>query len=242
MRIIQAANYDELSARAAEILVAQVLLKPKSVLGLATGSTPVGAYQKMAEVCRAGRVSFSECHTVNLDEYVGLGPGDEQSYHTFMWENLFSHIDIPAEHTNLPDGKNLDAAAECARYDKVIADFGAIDIQILGIGHNGHIAFNEPADYFAAGTHHVELDESTIEANRRFFSSREEVPKSAYSMGLAPILHAKRVLLMVSGEAKADVLYKSLTGPITPQVPASILQLHSDLIVIADEAAAGKLA
>ena len=237
MRIIPVFDYDEMSVRTAELLVAQVALKPDSVLGLATGSTPVGTYQRMAEANRAGRVSFAECRTVNLDEYVGLGPEDGQSYHTFMWENLFSHIDVKPEHTNLPNGKNLDAAAECTRYDSLISSLGPIDLQILGIGHNGHIAFNEPSDHFVANTHMVELDEKTIEANQRFFERREDVPTTAYTMGVGPILHARRVLLLVSGEAKAEILCRSLTGPITPEVPASILQLHKDLIVIADEAA-----
>jgi len=154
-----------------------------------------------------------------------------------MWENLFSHIDIKPENTNLPDGKNLDAVAECARYDALIAALGSIDLQILGIGHNGHIAFNEPSDHFVAGTHMVELDAQTIEANQRFFERREDVPTTAYTMGMAPILQARQVLLLVSGEAKAEILRRSLTGPITPEVPASILQLHPNLVVIADDAA-----
>ena len=237
MRIIPAVNYNEMSVRAAELLVGQVALKPDAVLGLATGSTPVGAYQRMAEAYRAGRVSFADCRTVNLDEYVGLGPGDAQSYHTFMWENLFHHIDVRPEHTNLPNGKNRDAAAECARYDSLLSALGPIDLQVLGIGHNGHIAFNEPSDHFVADTHMVELNEQTIEANQRFFERREDVPTTAYTMGVGPILHARRVLLLVSGEAKAEILSRSLTGPITPEVPASILQLHPDLIVIADDAA-----
>ena len=237
MRIIGVSDYNEMSTRAAELLVAQVTLKPDSVLGLATGSTPVGAYERMAEAYRAGRVSFAQCRSVNLDEYVGLGPGDAASYHEFMWENLFHHIDILPAHTNLPNGKCLDAAAECARYDQVLASLGPIDLQILGLGHNGHIAFNEPGDHFVPNTHMVELDEQTIEANQRFFARREDVPVTAYTMGLGPILHARRVLLLVSGEAKAEILHRSLTGPITPMVPASILQLHQNLIVIADDAA-----
>jgi len=237
MRLIPVSNYDEMSARGADILVAQLVLKPDSLLGLATGSTPVGMYEKVIAAHRAGHVSFAQCRTVNLDEYVGVGAGDPASYHTFMWDKLFSHVDILPENIHLPCGKNLDAAAECARYDQLLAELGAIDIQVLGVGHNGHIAFNEPADHFACGTHMVALDESTIEANQRFFSSRDEVPKHAYTMGLSPIMNAKCALFLVSGAAKAEILHQSLTGPITPYVPASILQLHPNLIVIADDGA-----
>ena len=237
MKIIPVSDYAALSTKAADLIIAQIKSKPDSVLGLATGSTPLGTYQSLIKAYETGALSFAACTSVNLDEYAGLGASDAQSYHAFMWENLFSHIDIPAERTHLPNGKNPDAAAECARYDEVLARFSPIDIQILGIGHNGHIAFNEPAAHFTAHTHKVTLDEATISANQRFFNSRDEVPTAAYTMGLAPILHAKTVLLLVSGKDKADILKASLTGPITPQVPASILQLHANLIVIADEAA-----
>jgi len=242
MRLIPVRDYEEMSTRAAEILVAQVVLKPDSVLGLATGSTPVGAYARMADAYRADRVNFSACRSINLDEYVGVGADDPCSYRYFMGDKLFSHIDILPTNTHLPDGTNRDAAAECARYDQLIADLGPIDLQVLGMGHNGHIAFNEPADHFVAGTHLVELDEQTIEANQRFFNSREEVPKTAYTMGVGAILQARCVLLLVSGEAKADILHQSLTGPITPQVPASILQLHPNLVVIADATAMSRFA
>ena len=237
MKIITVSNYDEMSARAAELLVAQVIVKPDSVLGLATGSTPVGTYRSMAEACSAGQVSFSRCRSVNLDEYVGLGPENEASYRYFMEDNLFRHIDIPPENTHLPDGKSQDPAAECVRYDQLLASLAPIDLQVLGLGHNGHIAFNEPDDHFIAGTHIVDLDEATIEANQRFFSSRDEVPKQALTMGMRPILNARHVLFLISGEAKADILHRSLTGPITPAVPASILQLHTNVTLIADKAA-----
>ena len=237
MQIIPVSNYDEMSTQAAELLVDQVVSKPQSLLGLATGSTPIGTYDAMIAAYRAGRVSFAACQSVNLDEYLGLDHTDAQSYVTFMRENLFDHIDMKRENQHIPNGKNLDDAAECARYDKLLAKLGFTDVQILGLGHNGHIAFNEPADHFVPGTHKVDLDESTIDANQRFFDSRDDVPRAAYSMGLAPIMQASCVLLLVSGEAKADILYRSLTGPITPQVPASILQLHRNLIVIADDGA-----
>jgi len=237
MKIIPVSNYDEMSARAAEILVEQAISKPQSLFGLATGSTPIGTYNGMIAAYRAGRVSFAGCKSVNLDEYVGLDHTDEQSYVTFMRENLFNHIDMKPENIHIPNGKNLDNAAECARYDQLLADLGPIDVQVLGIGHNGHIAFNEPADHFSPGTHKVDLDEVTIDANQRFFDCREDVPRAAYSMGLAPIMQASCALLLVTGEAKAEILCRSLTGPITPQVPASILQLHQNLILIADDAA-----
>jgi len=235
MRLIPASNYDEMSTYAATILVEQVSAYPESVLGLATGSTPIGTYSGMIKAYREGRVSFAACQSVNLDEYVGLDQTDEQSYKTFMQEQLFAHIDMKPEHIHIPNGKNLDTDAECVRYDQLLAELGPIDIQVLGIGHNGHIGFNEPAEHFVPGTHKVDLDDSTIDANQRFFNSRDDVPRAAYTMGMAPIMQASCVLLLVSGEAKAEILHRSLTGPITPQVPASILQLHHNLIVIADK-------
>lgn len=237
MNKIAVKDYAELSGIACEILLEQVRQKPNCVLGLATGSTPLGAYQGLVAAYRAGKISFAQCKSINLDEYAGLAPENPASYHYFMWEHLFSQIDISPENTHLPDGKNPDAQTVCAQYDKLVADLGPIDLQILGIGTNGHIAFNEPADHFVAGTHLVGLDEATIEANARFFDHRDDVPKQAYTLGMGGILNARRVLLLVSGAAKADALHQSLTGPITPQVPASILQLHNHLTIIADEAA-----
>ena len=241
MRILSAKDYAEMSAKAGRFIIAQVILKPDSVLGLATGSTPVGAYQFMAEKYREGKVSFAACQTINLDEYQGLSPEDEASYRYFMEDKLFRHIDIAAENTYLPNGKASDPAAECANYDKLIADIGPIDLQLLGIGHNGHIAFNEPGEAFVPGTHLVDLDQSTIDANKRFFESEADVPRRAFTMGLGSILNARRILLLVSGKEKADILRDSLIGPITPKVPASILQFHPDLTVIADEAALSAL-
>lgn len=237
MKLIPVSNYEEMSKKAGQILVAQLTLKSNSVLGLATGSTPVGAYQFMAEKYRTGEVSFAACKTLNLDEYAGLSPDDKASYRHFMQENLFNHIDIAPENTHLPDGKNPNPTEECARYDALIQTLGPIDLQVLGLGHNGHIAFNEPGDAFVPHTHLVTLDQSTIDANKRFFENEADVPRTAFTMGLGSILGARCILLLVSGGAKAAILRDSLKGPITPRVPASILQLHPNLIVIADDAA-----
>lgn len=234
MNIHYAETYEKMSRDAANILAAQVLLKPDAVLGLATGSTPIGLYRALAEDCRERGVSFAECRTVNLDEYCGLAPDHPQSYARFMREHLFSKIDIREENTHLPDGRNSDAEAECSRYDRLIESLGGIDVQLLGIGHNGHIGFNEPSDCFPAGTNRVKLSERTIQANARFFASADEVPKYAYTMGLRAILQARRILLVVSGQEKAEILARALFGPVTPQVPASILQLVPALDVCAD--------
>ena len=202
MRLIRAKDYAELSARAADIIAAQIILKPDCVLGLATGSSPVGTYQELIRKYEAGALDFSRVHTVNLDEYEGLDPKHEQSYARFMRENLFDHVNIPPESTNVPSGLSTDAgAAECARYDALIASFGGIDLQLLGLGPNGHIGFNEPDDHFPLGTHRVALTESTIQANKRFFEREEDVPRFAYTLGVRDIMQAKRVLMVVNGEA-----------------------------------------
>ncbi|MCL2588227.1 MAG: glucosamine-6-phosphate deaminase [Oscillospiraceae bacterium] len=240
MNIITVSNYDEMSARAAEILLAQVATKPDTLLGLATGGTPEGMYALLAEAYRAGKVSFAACKSVNLDEYVGLGPDDAASYRYFMNDKFFNHIDIKPENTHVPDGKNPNPKAACAAYDKLLADMGRIDFQILGTGHNGHIAFNEPGDHFVADTQVVDLDEMTIDANQRYFNSRDEVPRQAISMGMRPLMNSKKALMLVSGEGKAEALYRAVTGPITPVLPASILQLHRNLTIIADQAAMSK--
>ncbi len=237
MKIYRAKDYDGMSRQAANILSAHVILKPECVLGFATGSTPVGMYSQLIEWNRKGDVDFSKVHTVNLDEYLGLAPTHDQSYRYFMQKNLFDHINVKPENTNLPDGLASDPAAECVRYDKVIADLGGVDVQVLGMGHNGHIGFNEPADAFTKGTQVMELTERTIEANARFFASRDEVPRKALTMGIQTIMLARHILLVVSGEDKAEILKAALTGPITPKVPASILQLHPDVVLVADEAA-----
>ncbi len=238
MRIYKTSDYQEMSRKAANIISAQIILKPDSVLGLATGSTPIGIYRQLIEWHNKGDLDFHEIKTVNLDEYKGLSPENIQSYHYFMMHNLFKHININIENTFLPDGLKQDSEAECNRFDQVIEQLGGIDLQLLGLGHNGHIGFNEPGEAFEKGTHCVELTKSTIEANSRLFAPGELVPSHAYTMGIQTIMLAKKILLVVSGEDKAEILLKALTGPVTPAVPASILQLHSELVVVADQKAA----
>ena len=237
MRIIRTKDYQEMSRAAANLISAQIILKPNCVLGLATGSSPVGAYKQLIEWYKKGDVDFSQVRTVNLDEYVGLKKDHDQSYAYFMRDNLFNHVNIDLANTNIPDGMNPDGAAECARYDKVIQDLGGIDLQLLGLGVNGHIGFNEPADYFSCGTQQIELTQSTRDANKRFFASIDEVPTHARTMGVRDILRAKRVVMVASGENKAEAVKAAFFGPITPKMPASILQYHSDFTLVADEAA-----
>ena len=241
MRIIKAKDYDDLSRKAANIISAQVLLKPDCVLGLATGSTPIGTYKQLIEWYEKGDLDFSAAKSVNLDEYRGLTKDNDQSYYYFMYNNLFKHININMENTNVPDGTEPDSEKECSRYENVIEAYGGVDLQLLGLGHNGHIGFNEPDKDFPRTTHCVDLTQSTIEANKRFFASVDDVPKQAYTMGIGTIMKARKILLVVSGADKAQILHDVLCGPVTPEVPASILQLHSDLIVVADEAAMAKL-
>ena len=237
MKIIRAKDYEEMSRKAAGVIAAQVIMKPDCVLGLATGSSPIGTYQQLIERYEMGDLDFSEVKTANLDEYRGLTPDNDQSYRYFMRTNLFDHINIRPENLNIPDGSNPDAAAECARYDARIEELGGIDLQLLGMGHNGHIGFNEPADVFVKGTNCVDLQESTIEANKRFFASIDDVPRQAYTMGIGTIMNARKILVVVSGADKAEIVRKAFFGPITPWVPASVLQLHPDVTVVADEAA-----
>lgn len=241
MKIYKVRDYNELSRKAANIISAQVILKPDSVLGLATGSTPVGTYKQLVEWYHKGDVDFSQVTSINLDEYKGLDGSHDQSYRYFMNTNLFDHVNICKEHTHVPNGLAEDSALECSRYDELLASFGGADLQLLGIGNNGHIGFNEPAASFEKGTHLVELTESTRTTNARFFSSLDEVPTHAYTMGIGGIMSAKKVLLLANGKSKAQALRAALYGPITPQVPASILQLHRDVIVIADEEAMSEL-
>ena len=237
MRLIRAKNYQDASRKVANIISAQVILKPDCVLGLATGSSPVGAYKQMIEWCNKGDVDFSQTKTVNLDEYVGLAADHDQSYSYFMHQNFFDHINIDPANTNLPNGLELDAAKECARYDKVIANLGGVDLQLLGIGANGHIGFNEPADQFSVGTNRVDLTASTISANSRFFENESMVPRQAYTMGMLAIMQAKRIVMIATGSNKAQAVYDAFCGPVTPQMPASILQLHPDFVLVADEEA-----
>lgn len=237
MRVIKTANYEMMSLVAADIIISQVLVEPDSVLGLATGSTPLGIYGILASRCAGKSLDFKAVRTVNLDEYVGLPADHEQSYARFMRENLFDKINIDLSNTHLPNGMAQDLEAECAGYDALIKELGGIDLQLLGIGHNGHIGFNEPGDIFPAGTHREELTQSTQQANSRLFDSIDDVPTHALTMGIGDIMRAKRILVAVNGEGKAQAVKDMLTGPITPQMPASILQLHPDCILVADEAA-----
>jgi glucosamine-6-phosphate deaminase len=241
MRIISAKNFEELGKLAANVIASQITLKPDSVLGLATGSSPLSTYQELVRKYEAGELDFSQVKSVNLDEYLGLDASNPQSYRYFMNENLFDHVNIDPENTNVPCGTNQNEQEECARYDGVIRSLGGIDLQLLGLGPNGHIGFNEPADYFTAGTHKVKLTEATIQANKRLFEREEDVPRFAYTMGVRDIVQAKRVLMVVNGAGKADILKEAFFGKVTPKVPASILQLHPDFILVADEEALSKL-
>ena len=237
MKIIKTADYNEMSRKAANLIGAQVIMKPNCILGLATGSSPIGTYKELIKRCEEGDLDFSQVKSVNLDEYKGLPRDNDQSYYYFMNHNLFDHINIDKANTHVPNGMEPDAAKECANYEELIKSLGGVDLQLLGLGHNGHIGFNEPAEEFDKVTHCVDLQESTIEANKRFFASEDDVPKQAYTMGIKNIMQAKKILLIAGGEEKAEALKNSLYGPITPSVPASILQLHNDVTVIADEAA-----
>ena len=238
MKIIRAKDYKDMSRKAANIISAQVIMKPNCVLGLATGGTPVGTYAQLVEWCNKGDLDFSEVTTVNLDEYRGLPKEHPQSYWYFMNENLFSKVNIDPAKTNLPDGTNLDTAAECARYNGIIHKLGGIDLQLLGIGPNGHIGFNEPGEAFELETHCIDLAPTTIEANKRFFDGNETlVPKQAYTMGIKTIMQARKVLVVANGKAKAQAVKDAVTGPVTPACPGSILQLHPDCILVADEEA-----
>ncbi len=232
MKIIRTKNYEEMSLEAAKILAAQIVLKPDAVLGLATGSSPIGLYDKLVEWNENGDLDFSAIRSVNLDEYCGLDGTNDQSYRYFMDTHLFNRVNIDKANTNVPNGKAADYAAEGARYDALIASLGGIDMQLLGIGPDGHIGFNEPDEFFTKETHVVDLDPSTIEANARFFASADDVPRQAVTMGMGGIMGAKKVLLIANGASKKEILEKALFGPITPEVPASLLQLHPDLTVV----------
>ena len=234
MKLIRVADYEALSAQAAELLAAQIVTKPDCVLGLATGSTPIGTYDRLIEKYKAGTLDFSGVTSVNLDEYYGLAGTNDQSYRYFMNTHLFDHVNIRPNFTFVPNGLATDPDAECAAYDRRIAELGGIDMQILGIGDNGHIGFNEPDDCFTGPTHVVELKESTIQANARFFEDISQVPTKALTMGMYSIMQAKHILLL-AGANKKDIVEKAVFGPITPQVPASLLQLHHSVTVILAE-------
>lgn len=241
MKIIKAKDYTQMSRMAANIISAQVILKPDCILGLATGSTPIGTYDQLIEWYKKGDVDFSQVTTINLDEYKGLSPENDQSYRYFMNTHLFDHVNIDKSKTFVPNGLEADSEKACSDYDRIIADFGGIDLQLLGLGNNGHIGFNEPDEAFAKGTHCVSLTQSTIDANARFFASLEDVPKEAYTMGIRTIMQAKKVLVVVNGSQKAGIVKEAFFGPVTPRVPASILQLHSDVTVVGDEEALSAL-
>ena len=235
MKFITTKTYEELSNKAADIIAAQIIVKPNCVLGLATGSSPVGTYKRLAEDNKNGKIDFSNVTSVNLDEYVGLDGSNDQSYRYFMNDNLFNHINIDKAKTFVPNGCAADLKAEGEAYDNMIKEFGGIDLQLLGIGLDGHIGFNEPDKFFTAATHEVVLDESTIKANARFFQNEDEVPKTAITMGMMSIMQSKKVLLVANGAAKKEIVEKAFFGPIDPMVPASILQLHPDVTVIYSE-------
>ena len=237
MRIGKAKDYTAMSRMAANIISAQIIMNAKCVLGLATGSTPIGIYQQMIEWYRKGDLDFSEVTTINLDEYRGLGPDSEQSYRYFMNTNLFDHVNIRKDHTFVPDGLEADREKACSSYNERIRACGGIDLQLLGLGNNGHIGFNEPEDAFEKETHCVQLSESTIQANARFFDNPEEVPREAYTMGIKSIMQARKIVVVVNGAGKAEIVKKAFTGPVTPMVPASVLQLHNDVTLVGDEQA-----
>lgn len=241
MRILCGEDYKAMSRIAAKIIAAQMVQKPNSVLGLATGSTPIGLYAQLVEWYKNGDLDFSEITSVNLDEYKGLAADNDQSYRYFMNTNLFDHVNIDKAKTFVPDGLEPDSDKACADYNAIIKSTGGVDLQLLGLGHNGHIGFNEPCDEFKKETHCVSLTERTIEANKRFFEKEEDVPRQAYTMGIGTIMSAKKVLVVVSGEDKADIVAQAFAGPVTPMVPASILQMHPDVTIVGDKAALSKL-
>ncbi len=237
MRIYRTKDYDAMSRKAANIISAQIITKPNCVLGLATGSTPIGTYRQLVEWYNQGNLDFSEITTVNLDEYKGLPRHNDQSYFYFMNKHLFEKVNIDKSRTFLPDGTEADSDAACRNYNEIIHSVGGVDLQLLGLGHNGHIGFNEPDTSFAKETHCVTLSERTIQANMRFFASEKDVPRQAYTMGIQTIMSARSILVLVSGEDKAEIVKTAFFGPVTPQVPASILQFHSNVTLVADEGA-----
>ncbi len=241
MKVHVLEDYQQLSKKAAYLVASQVILKNKAVLGLATGSTPEGMYRRLAQMYREGAVDFSQVVTFNLDEYLGLSPEHPQSYHHYMHHHFFHHVNVPPENIHIPRGEEENLAGYCRRYDHGIAAAGGIDLQVLGIGVNGHIGFNEPHEYLRTQTHVVELAEETIEANSRFFSAPEEVPRRAVTMGMGSIMQARRILLLASGKSKARAVKETVSGKLTTAVPASFLQLHRELVILLDREAASLL-
>ncbi len=237
MQVIICKDYEEMSKQGARIIASQLILKPESILGLATGSTPVGMYGILGKLCAMGEVDFSKASSYNLDEYYPISPDNPQSYKYFMEENLFSKVNIDRSRTHIPNGNCADPEKECKQYDELVEAAGGVDIQVLGIGQNGHIGFNEPDDALLTGTHVTSLTESTIQANSRFFDSIDEVPTKALTMGMATILKAKKIILLANGKAKHNAIKELLNDKINTQVPATLLKLHSDVILICDEEA-----
>ncbi len=236
-KLYKAKNPQEAAVIAADQFAAVIKAKPACVLGLATGSTPLPLYAELIARERRGEIDFSRVRSVNLDEYKGLPPTHPQSYRYFMQENLFQHISIRPENTAVPDGLASDVEAMCMAYERKIEALGGVDIQLLGIGHDGHIGFNEPCDHFPLWTHEVALTEMTRTANKRFFASLDEVPTAAFTMGIGTVMAARRIVMIITGEDKAEILYRAFFGPVTPEIPASVLQLHPDVALICDEAA-----
>lgn len=241
MEFIITNSYEELSEACAKRIAEQIKSQPKSVLGLATGSTPIGTYKNLVTAYNEGEISFKDIVTFNLDEYVGLVGTHHQSYRYFMNEHLFNHVDIDLTHTHVPSGVSKDTDKECIAYESMIEQAGGIDLQLLGLGHNGHIGFNEPDEVFSRITHGVDLDERTIQANSRLFNSIDEVPRQAVTMGIGTIMKARQVIVIASGADKADIVERAFTGEVTPQVPASILQFHPHVTIILDSESASKL-
>ncbi len=241
MEIIIKSNYREVSESASEYLLNIVKNKPNAVLGLPTGSSPIGMYKIIADEYKKGKVSFENVKTFNLDEYIGLDRSNDQSYYYFMNENLYSHVNLKPENINIPNGMAEDISQESIRYENKLKTEGPMDILFLGIGNNGHIGFNEAGEYFEPHTHEVKLSQSTIVTNARFFDKIEDVPTTAVTMGIKSIFLAKKIVLVATGAAKADAISKAVNGKITPQVPASILQIHDDVTIIIDKEAASKL-
>lgn len=241
MRVILCDNYDEVSKAATKLVESQINLKPNCVLGLATGSTPVGMYKRLIEKCKNGELDFSEVTTFNLDEYYPISRDNDQSYYYFMNENLFGEININKENIHIPNGEAKDVESECEEYEKMIEEAGGIDLQILGIGQNGHIGFNEPDDNLNSKTHVTELTESTIKANSRFFDSIDDVPTKALTMGIATILKSKKIILMACGKEKSDAIAELLTDDIKTENPATMLKVHPDVVLICDKEAYSKV-
>lgn len=241
MEIIILDNYEQISEKAANIIVNEVISKPESVLGLATGDTPLGMYRAIIKQYKDANLDFSKVKTFNLDEYYGLNKENTQSYYYYMLNNLFKHININLQNTNILNGQVTNIEKECIEYEEKIKNCGGIDIQVLGIGVNGHIGFNEPSNVFEPNTHLVNLDSKTIDSNSRFFNSRKDVPTKAISMGIKTIMSSKKIILLASGISKANAINKTVNGKIDPQVPASILQLHKNVTLIIDKDAASKL-